>query len=107
MNWRTQDGNTTRSHLEASASGIAPDKDAVKMLASEPPLPFVLADIWQKFLDLHVRRGRDENGPLRFSWLELQAYSDLTGARFDPFTRKVLFAVEDAYFAVVAEHKNK
>jgi hypothetical protein len=102
------DGVPRREHLKKAAGGLFQDGPAIEaaaLLANEPPLPTLSSDYWNLFLELHVRRDRDENGPLRFLWRDLQSYSEVTGVRFDPFTRRVLFAMEDEYFAVVAQNK--
>ena len=110
MNYRGKDGVPRRVHLEKAASArfaSSGREEARRILASEPALPILCADVWASFLELHIRRARDQDGPLRFSWTELHSYSGQTGVRFDPWQRRVLFAFEDAYFEVLAEHKEK
>jgi hypothetical protein len=100
-----EDGISKREHLEADARGFFPNPVSISKLENEPELPALVSDMWVSFLALHLRRGRDMDGPLRFTWSEIQAYCNLTGARFSEWQLRVLFLLEDEYFAVRAENK--
>lgn len=99
------DGATVREHLVKAASGIVPDQNAILLLDDHPELPSAATDVWAIFMDLHTRRGFDENGPMRFSWFDVYAYMGVTGAKLDPWKLQSIFALESAYFLWRAENK--
>jgi hypothetical protein len=101
-----KDGKTQREHLQAACEGLVPDPDAEARLAAEPPYPRALGDVWVCFQELHSRRAWGEAGPVRFTWVELEAYSrGFAPRRLNAFMVSMIFALEDAFFAVTAETK--
>lgn len=97
------DGATQREHLVKAADGLLPDKAAIDKLESEPALPPLGADLWASFQELHSRRDYAEYGPVRFAWRDIEAYSAVTRTRLDNFALRMIFALEDAFFTVLAE----
>lgn len=101
------DGVAARVHIEKAASGAFPNPEAVAKLESEPPFPELAGDVWFAYQQLAIRREWNENGPVRFSWRELQAFFELTGIRLGRWHLRTLFAIEDAFFAARKEAKGK
>lgn len=93
-----------REHLFSvwDQSGVQP-----KQLAELPPLPGLLAHLWAYFIELHERRSRDANGPLRISWLEFEAWGRVTGRRLDRWERNAIFKIDDAWFEYFRKSKDK
>lgn len=102
---RIVEGASVRDTLSKLATGPFPNVEAVAQLDAEPALPRHTADVWAIYLDLHIRRDRDENGPRLITWNDLKSYSGVTGARLSQWQLSTIFALENAYFAVEAENK--
>lgn len=102
---RIENGVSVRKTLERLASGPFPNELALAQLNAEPDMPAYCEGMWALFLEMHFRRAVAEYGPVRFAWADIQAYMGVTGRRLDPWQLDTLFALEDAYFAVEAEHK--
>ena len=105
MNVRQEDGFPLRVHLQKAATSFMPDADAEARLLSAPPLPTGTIFVWASFNELHLRRGRNESGPLRFTWSDIQAWQAVTGSRLANCELAALFAIEAVFFSVEAENK--
>lgn len=104
---RGKDGISRRFHLEKEAEGLVPNVAALAELEAEIPLPNITADLWIHYQQLDRRRSHNMEGePLRFSWVDLQAYMEVTGVRLGRWYLKTIFALEDKYFQVRAENKS-
>lgn len=97
---RGKDGATTRAHLEASAKrGNLKAKAALVA----PPVPAACAYLWAWFLELHGRRGTGATGPAALTWPDFAAWAACTKREPSPWEYGVLAALDNAFFAVVAE----
>lgn len=107
MNARGKDGLPRSAHLERAATGICPDPKAQAELEhwATTKVPFLMADVWDHYLRLDMRRDWNENGPKRFSWLDIDAYVSTNEVRLGRWHLKTIFALEDAWFAHRAENK--
>jgi len=103
---RGKDGFPRRVHLEKAAKGFIPDPVAQAELDEELPLPDVTADVWIHYRQLDNRRRYSSEGvPLRFYWVDIQAYMTVTGIRLGRWYLKTIFALEDEFFRARAENK--
>lgn len=105
MRVRQKDGFPLRVHLEQAAYGVIPDADALMRLASAPFLPSLCADLWAYYNELHRRRVYNENGPVRFAWVDIQAFLSVTKLRLAIWEVFTLLTLEDVFFQVQAETK--
>lgn len=105
MDARGDDGIPYRVHLEVEATGLIPNPVAIAELESEPFLPMLTADVWGTYQQLAMRRAYNENGPIRFSFENIEAFMRVTEVRLGRWYLKTLFALDDAYFTARAEVK--
>lgn len=92
------DGRTLREHLEAvaEATGTVPAR-----LADHGEMPQTYAHVWGWFRDLSRRRSAGwASNPI--SWVELRAWSELTGIQPDRVELALLTDLDDFYLAAQA-----
>ena len=89
-----------RAHLElARARGVV----AARQALTPPPYPTRYTYLLDWFFELHGRRGSGMNGPASLTWGDFDAWARRTGREPSPWEFRVLGALDDAFFASVAE----
>jgi hypothetical protein len=98
------EGATLREHLLSAweRTGKQPDR-----LRDAPSLPEGTAPLWRDFLALHGCRGSSGMGPLRISWMDLDAYQRVQGIRFAPWEIEALRRADNAFMIHHAEGVKK
>ena len=91
-----------RAHLEASAKR---GNLANRKLLEPPPLPASHAYLLDWFFELHGRRGAGMHGPASLTWGDFDAWARRTDRDPTPWEFRVLAALDEAFFAAVAEMK--
>lgn len=62
-----------------------------------PPLPEELAYLWEAYLRLRKRAPAGFAGPQPVGWLDLHAFTQLSGVRLTPWEIGVIEAIDDIY----------
>lgn len=62
-----------------------------------PPLPEEVDYLWRIFLRLAARRGSNGFGPNPITWLEMDAFSRLTGIRLAPWEIEVVELLDEMH----------
>ena len=83
-----------RQHLEIAAR--AGNAEAIALL-KEPPLPYCLEYLWQRYMVLHNTRSYTEFGMLPVTGDSVQAWSKLLDWRMKPHEIEALIAIDAAY----------
>lgn len=107
MSSADKNGNSKRDILESLAYSLVPDEAALKQLEAQPALPTLTAHLWALFSKLHVRRGYNEGGPVRFSALSLKAWLDIERVRLQPWELDLLFSLDDTFMKVYLDNWKK
>ena len=96
-------GATHRAHLALAAKrGNVAAKNALRA----PPLPPRFRYLWEWFMELHGRRGTGMNGPASLTWGDFDAWARRTARAPTPWEFRMLAALDDGFFAAVAEQKS-
>lgn len=101
---RQDDGRTKREHLVDiwERHGKTP-----KELLKKPELSPINAHVWEYFGELNQGRDRDDSGPKKTSWRELEAWANMTGRRLDPWEIRALRKIEAEYLDFMAAERAK
>lgn len=91
-----------RTHLESvhRQTGRMP-----KALADAPKLPRGCAALWGDFLELHNSRSFGPGGPLRISFLDLDAYQRVRGFGLEAWEIAAIRAADAAFLGFKAEQR--
>ena len=73
----------------------------------EPEVPLAGRSVLMMFMELSSARQSGFNGLLPISYLELQAYADVTDIRFEPWEVDLIKVMDRAFLEAVAELVNK
>lgn len=89
-----KDGSTKRDHLKivANATGKVPVE-----LQYQPELPESAAYVWDWFLDLNSGRTASMAGLNAISYLEIQAWADITGEQLARWEVVAIKALDRAF----------
>lgn len=68
-----------------------------QMLLDRPLCPQGCEALWQIFRELHASRGNSGFGPLRISFLEIDAFQRVTGVRLKPWEIEALRRADRAF----------
>jgi hypothetical protein len=81
-------------HLKAAerASGKTPE-----FLLKAPALPKGCEELWRIFSELHACRGSTGFGPMRITYVDLDAYQRVTGKRLQPWELAAIRKADAAY----------
>lgn len=79
------------------------EKKGRKVRPKGPTLPPEAVYLWNHFTLLHAARTGNGMGPNPITYGELDAYSRMTGAAFDPWEVRAIRALDDAYLAASVE----
>jgi len=92
---RRPDGATEREHL------LSVERQTGRRPAAldGPELPVDGAHVWYWFLELSAGRGSDGFGPNQIAWLDLLAWTTLTGAIIRPAEVEAIMALDRAWLA--------
>jgi len=84
---------SNREHLEQvyKATGKKP-QDLIG-----PSFPKEMSPQWSVFTELHRRRGHGFSGPLPLTFLDLDAWSRLTGNTLSGLDVRVIMLLDDTY----------
>lgn len=69
------------------------------LLADGPVLPPECASLWSDFLDLHSSRQAGQSGPARISFIDLDAWQRVTGAKLDAWEIDAIRGADSAFMA--------
>lgn len=94
------DGTTRRAHLESveRQTGRRPAE------LDGPELPADGSHIWAWFLELSTGRGSNGFGPDPISWLDLLAWTALTGMITRPAEIDAIMALDRAWLLAQTDH---
>ena len=59
-----------------------------------PPLPDVVAPVWEWFAEISARRGAGAFGPAPIAWAELEAWERRNAMRLKPHEVEWIFALD-------------
>jgi hypothetical protein len=62
-------------------------------------LPAALGYLWIAFLRLAARRQSYGFGPVRLSWVEIDAFNRLSGTKLKPWEIEIIEALDDCWMA--------
>jgi hypothetical protein len=71
----------------------------VQDLHGGPELPDGCEMLWRDFMAMHGARGSSGFGPLRITWLDIDAYQRIMGVRFAPWEIEAMHRADTAYLA--------
>jgi hypothetical protein len=91
---------TKRDHLEAAAKMLGKELPGVE---EEPECPWQVAHLWGWFAQIGASRTSNGFGPNAISWLDILAWSVLTGTEIRPWEVLVIQRLDHAYLAQKAE----
>ena len=91
-------------HLESLAR--QGDIEAIIRLENQPPLSVHVEHLWTIYLSLSRSRSYSMSGPLPISFSDIRAWSKETGQTLDPWERRTIFEIDDAYFASLPKPKS-
>jgi hypothetical protein len=94
LNELQEDGCTLRDHL---LSGYKQTGVKSPELEVENP-PDEAEYVWGYFLSLAARRRFSEHGPERISWIDIQAWLNVTRTKIEPWELNAILAIDNAYF---------
>ena len=98
------DGASVREHLESvvlRAKGEAAEKAKAKL--TPPAFPDALAYLWEWWLELSAARQPSQYGIAALSYVDLSAWSTLTGAKPTAWETATLLAMDRAWRVAVQE----
>ena len=72
-------------------------------MAEEPELPLEAQYLWAWFQEISRARGGNGFGPNPISFLEVYAWSTLTGMEIRPFEVEAIIAIDRCYVASLAK----
>ncbi|API58100.1 hypothetical protein BSL82_01300 [Tardibacter chloracetimidivorans] len=70
-----------------------------RRLADAPALPDGLEALWEDFAELSASRGSTGMGPMRITYLDIDAYMRVTRRRFDPWELEAIRRADHAFLA--------
>jgi hypothetical protein len=76
-------------------------------LLEAPTLPGECGDVWKMFSELHSCRGSTGFGPIRITFMDIDAYQRVTGTRLLGWERDAIEAADDAFLADWASRQPK
>ncbi len=91
---RGEDGSTKREHLHVAAN--ASHRVPVE-LQDQPELPESAVHVWDWFLDLNSGRTASMAGLNAISYLEIQAWADMTGEQLARWEVVAIKALDRAF----------
>ncbi|MGE4043588.1 MAG: hypothetical protein AB7F35_01950 [Acetobacteraceae bacterium] len=94
------DGTTRRAHLESveRQTGRRPAE------LDGPELPADGAHLWEWFLELCAGRGSNGFGPNPISWLDLLAWTTLTGTITRPAEIEAIMTLDRSWISQQSSH---
>ena len=94
---------TLRDHLSAveRQTGRPPERLLVE------PIPQEYIWHFNTWIELSAGRTQTGYGPSPFTWLDIHAYSSVTGVRFNRRDLTLLRIIDAAYFTAQAEEKER
>lgn len=72
-------------------------------IANGPQLPVGCEMLWSDFAEMHGTRGNTGFGPAPISFVDIDAWQRVTGARLPAWQVEAIRRADNAYFAVRAE----
>lgn len=70
-------------------------------------LPEGCEALWSDFLELHGCRGSTGFGPMRITYLDIDAWQRVNGLQFLPWQIEAIRKADDAYLASLPKPKSK
>lgn len=100
---RAADGTTQRAHLESVERQTGRRPSALD--GPEPPVDGT--HVWAWFLELSAGRGSNGFGPNPISWLDLLAWTVLTGTITRPAEINAIMALDQVWMKVQAARNSE
>lgn len=98
-----ENGVPLRKHLEQveAQTGVTPRRLQL------PEFPSVYLWHWHTYIEISQGRSQNGWGPTPLSWLDLHAWSTLSGVRLSSMDLQILRALDDVQLEVHREHQDK
>ncbi len=94
--------------IQTTPSDSPAHQNALTTLEAEPNIPESIEHIWPWFWDLHKTRSNGMSGPSPITYLEIQAWNNLTNNNIREIEVEFLKIMDRIYLQFIAEkHKKK
>jgi hypothetical protein len=111
MDTQDEQGITKRDQLlqviQSTPADSAPHQNAVATLDNEPEIPEAIEHVWDWFWELHRTRGSGMGGPEPITYLEIQAWNNLTENNIRDIEVEFLKLMDRLYLNFVNKKKPK
>lgn len=93
-----RDGSSLREHFEALR-----EAGFEHPLLQQGQIPMGAEAVWSIFWSLNSGRQNHGFGPVRFSWADLRAWSELFGHRFELWELRIIKAMDDTFVTTASK----